>query len=85
MLANPEVSVALGSLDNKQTGFPWILDYCRKFCIFEAPPQKLKINKITVLQISKCKPMHSEWECFSDFSMLHRPKCKPMQIKAPWS
>ena len=40
MLAHPEVSVALGSLDNKPTGFS-----IGTFCIFEAPSQKLKINK----------------------------------------
>ena len=42
MLANPEVSVALDSLDKKPTGFAigfWIT------CIFEAPPQKFKMNK----------------------------------------
>ena len=71
----------------KANGFcHWILDYCRNICIFEAPPEKLKINKyITVPQRTKLKPMHSEWECFSDFSMLHRTKCKPMQIKTSCS
>ena len=47
MLANPEVSVALGSLDIKPTAFSigfWMI----AFCIFEAPPQKRNniINKI---------------------------------------
>ena len=39
MLANPEVRVALDSLDKKPKGFDigfWII------FIFEAPPQKLK-------------------------------------------
>ena len=43
MLANPEVSVALGSLDNKPTGFSigfWII--AEKFASLK---QKLKINK----------------------------------------
>ena len=79
MLANPEVSVDLGSLDKKPTGFSigfWII--AEKFA-------SLKPLLITVLQRTKCKLMHSEWECFSDFSMLHRTKCKPMQIKTSWS
>ena len=45
MLANLEVSIALGSLDNKPTGFSigfWMI--AEKFCIFEAPPQKLLKN-----------------------------------------
>jgi hypothetical protein len=42
-LANPEVSVTPWQ---KANGFfHWILDYCRKISIFEAAPQKLKINK----------------------------------------
>ena len=33
-----------------------------------------------VLQRMKCKPMHSEWEHFSDVFVLHRTKCKPMHF-----
>ena len=39
MLANPEVSVALVSLDKKPTGFSIHIS------TFDAPPQKLKINE----------------------------------------
>jgi hypothetical protein len=33
-----------------------------------------------VLQRTKCKPMHSAWERFSDVFVLHRTKCKPMHF-----
>ena len=38
-----------------------------------------------VLQRTKCKPMHSELESFSDASVLHRTKYKPMHLEWEWS
>ena len=34
-----------------------------------------------ILHRTKYKPMHLEWEHFSDFFVLHSTKCKPMHLE----